>query len=71
VKALELTKKELELLDTLRQEARGCLTREMACFLLKTSPQAIGKLSLSLSAKGCLYRDGDGTVWLVDIEEKR
>ena len=48
----------------IRGEASGRLTKEMACYLLQTTPQAIGKLALSLSAKNIVHRDSDGTIRL-------
>ena len=58
------TSRESELLSAIRGEASGRLTKEMACYLLQTTPQAIGRLALSLSAKNLAHRDGDGTIRL-------
>jgi hypothetical protein len=60
----KLTKRQKELLDTVRGETSGRLTVEMGCHLLQTTPQAFAKLCLALSGKGLAYRDGEGTVRL-------
>ena len=62
--AHKITFRESELMAAIRGEASGRLTKEMACYLLQTTPQAIGKLALSLSAKNIAHRECDGTIRL-------
>jgi hypothetical protein len=60
----KITFRESELMAAIAGESSGRLTKEMACFLLQTTPQAIGKLGLSLSAKNLIHRDASGTIRL-------
>ena len=62
---MRLTQRESDLLDAVQCEThKGYVSKETAAYLLNTSVQAIGRLALSLSRKGLIYRSTDGSIYL-------
>ncbi len=61
--AQKITAGESGVLAALSQEPSGRLTRAMACFLLQTTPQSVGRMVLSLSRKNLVHQDRDGTIY--------
>jgi hypothetical protein len=57
-----LTQKQKQLANELKSEceARGVCSVQMACFLLQTTPQAISRMIMALSARGIAYRESNG-----------
>jgi SOS-response transcriptional repressor LexA len=58
----QLTKKQKELAKTISEEcvARGFCSLKMACFLMQTTPQAVSRMLMILSANGIAYRESNG-----------
>jgi hypothetical protein len=61
-----LTKKQKQLDKTIQEEsvARGFCSLKMACFLMQTTPQAISRMIMALSAHGIAYREPNGDMRL-------
>jgi SOS-response transcriptional repressor LexA len=57
-----LTKKQKELAETIKEEciSRGFCSLKMACFLMQTTPNAISRMLMVLSANGIAYRESNG-----------